>query len=80
MLKVVIQLTLVKFILSDDNKLSGPISNCLAYGESYDFKGKEICDFCDQGYLLGEDERSCTLSSLNCQALESTAGDKCWSC
>ena len=42
---------------SQDNKLTGPISNCIAYGESYDVKGKEICDFCEIGYTLSVDER-----------------------
>ena len=47
-------------------KLSGPVSNCLGYGESWDIKGKEICDLCEYGYILSDDELSCELSPSNC--------------
>ncbi len=52
-------------------ELSSGISNCVGYGESYSVKGKEICDQCENGYILASSEVSCQQSESICQALDS---------
>ncbi len=61
-------------------KLSGPIANCFAYGESYDLKSMESCDQCENGYLMSDDELRCDQSTSNCQALDGEINSQCWSC
>ncbi len=69
------------FLLNNcTSKISGPISNCFAYAESYSEKSKVSCDLCESGYILSDDEVNCDASTSNCQALDGAISSQCWSC